>query len=123
MYEKISTGVLGVHPTFFYESFWNFIGLMILVFVLKKYRKFDGQLFFSYIAWYGIGRVWIEGMRTDSLYIPGTSLRISQLIALVSAVIALGVILYILLVKKPKPENLYVNKIKEAQSDHDTENT
>lgn len=123
VYEKVVSGELGVHPTFFYESMWNVIGLLILVFVLKKYRKFDGQLFFGYIVWYGIGRFWIEGMRTDSLFIPGTSLRISQLIALASAVIALGVILYILLVKKPAVDKLHVNKIKEAQTDHDTEDT
>ncbi len=123
VYEKVLSGELGVHPTFFYESMWNVIGLLILALLIKKHRKFDGQLFFSYIVWYGIGRFWIEGMRTDSLFIPGTSLRISQLIALVSAVIALGVILYILLVKKPTAEKLCVNKIKEAQTDHGTEDT
>ena len=118
VYEQVSTGVLGVHPTFFYESMWNLIGLLLLVLVIKKHRKFDGQLFFSYIAWYGIGRFWIEGMRTDSLFIPGTSLRISQLIALVSAVVAIGVILYIIFVRKPGPEKLYVNKIKEVQKEN-----
>lgn len=115
--EQITEGVLGVHPTFFYESIWNLLGLVILILVFKKWRKFDGQVFFGYIVWYGIGRFWIEGLRTDSLFIPGTGLRVSQLLALGSAVIALGVILYMLLVRKPGPEKLYVNRLKEGTDD------
>lgn len=116
VYEKIINGELGVHPTFFYESLWNVIGFLIIILLLKNRRKFDGQIFFSYVTWYGIGRFWIEGLRTDSLYIPGTSLRVSQLIALASAVLAIAVILYVLLVKKPGPEKLYVNRLKGEQA-------
>lgn len=115
--EQIINGELGVHPTFFYESMWNLIGLLFLVLFLKKHRKFDGQLFFSYLAWYGIGRFWIESLRTDSLFIPGTSLRVSQLVALISALVGIGCIAYMLLIKKPTPDRLYVNQIKEAEKD------
>ena len=121
--EQIIDGTLGVHPTFFYESAWNVIGFLLIAFVIKRYRKFDGQLFLSYIGWYGIGRFWIEGMRTDSLFIPGTSLRVSQLIALGSAVVAAAIMLYVLLVKKPGPEKLYVNVLKGESLDDDTENS
>lgn len=121
--QQIIDGTLGVHPTFFYESAWNVIGFLLIAFVIKRYRKFDGQLFLSYIGWYGIGRFWIEGMRTDSLFIPGTSLRVSQLIALGSAVVAAAIMLYVLLVKKPGPEKLYVNVLKGESLDDDTENS
>lgn len=120
---QIISGELGVHPTFFYESMWNVIGFVIIAFVIKNHRKFDGQMFLSYIAWYGIGRFWIEGLRTDSLFIPGTSMRISQLIALGSAVVAVAIILYMLLIKKPGAEKLYVNVLKEAQKEDDAENS
>lgn len=113
--EQIVNGTLGVHPTFFYESMWNLIGFLILVLIIKNHRKFDGQMFGSYIAWYGIGRFWIEGLRSDSLLISGTSLRVSQVIALISALVAVAYILYMLLVVKPKPEQLYVNQVKSKE--------
>lgn len=119
VYDQIIDGALGVHPTFLYESMWNLAGLLILVLILKKRRKFDGEMFFTYIAWYGIGRFWIEGLRTDSLFIPGTSLRVSQLLALVSALAAIGGIIYMLLVKKPGPEKLYVNQMKKKEDSED----
>ena len=99
-----------VHPTFLYESLWNLVGFILLVILLKKgMRKFDGQLFFTYIAWYGIGRFWIEGLRTDSLMFFGTGLRVSQMLALVSAIVAIGYIAY-RLKKKPAPKQLYFNQ-------------
>ena len=76
-------GAPPVHPTFFYESMWNLIGFAVLHFCCKR-RRFRGEIFLIYVAWYGFGRFWIEGMRTDSLYIPGTALRISQVVACVS---------------------------------------
>jgi len=114
--EQIVAGTLGVHPTFFYESLWNFIGLLILVLVVKKHRKFDGQMILSYVVWYGIGRFWIEGLRTDSLYIAGSTLRVSQLLALVSALSAAGIMIYVLIRKKPKPEVMYVNIVKAKEA-------
>lgn len=119
VYDQIVDGTLGVHPTFFYESMWNLIGLLLLVLIIKNRRKFDGQMFFAYVAWYGVGRFWIEGLRTDSLCVPGTSLRVSQLIALVSALAAVGCVLYMFFVKKPEPEQLYVNQLKEKEASED----
>lgn len=103
---------LYVHPTFLYESLWNLDGLIILC-VLSKLgkRKYDGQFFWSYILWYGLGRAWIEGLRTDSLYIGSTDIRVSQLLAAVSAVAAL-IVLIINAKKAHKPEDMFVNRKK-----------
>ena len=101
VYEKILDGTLGVHPTFFYESVWNLIGLVLLIFLFRKGRRFNGQVFFSYVIWYGIGRTVIEGLRTDSLYLFGSGLRVSQLIGIISVVGA--VILYVVRIKTAYP--------------------
>jgi phosphatidylglycerol:prolipoprotein diacylglycerol transferase len=85
VYNAILNGDLGVHPTFFYESFWNLIGLGLLILIAKKWRKVDGQIFLSYIIWYGAGRAVIEGMRTDSLYFFNTGIRTSQVLGILSA--------------------------------------
>ena len=85
-----------VHPTFLYECLWNVIGFILINIFFKK-RKFDGQMFLMYITWYGIGRAFIEMLRTDSLYIPGTPIRISMLVGFlcfaggIAAMIVLGV--------------------------------
>ncbi len=73
------SGMVEVHPTFLYESLWNLIGF-ILIHCLYKKKKFDGQIVLMYITWYGFGRMFIEALRTDSLYIPGTPFRISLVI-------------------------------------------
>lgn len=78
-----------VHPTFFYESLWNLIGFIALHFYTKK-RKFPGEIALLYVAWYGLGRAWIEGLRTDSLYIG--SLRVSQVLAAVSCLAAIALL-------------------------------
>ena len=104
------------HPTFLYESVWNLIGFIGLHFYCKK-RKFDGEVFLLYVAWYGLGRAWIEGLRTDSLYLFSTGIRVSQLVAAVSFVLAAGIIAYVRLRKKPQPENLFVNRVRRAQED------
>ncbi len=69
-----------VHPTFLYESLWN-LGVLLVIFLYRRYKKFDGEMFAMYIWGYGLGRVWIEGLRTDSLMIPGINFRVSQLLA------------------------------------------
>lgn len=93
-YYAVMDGTLGVHPTFFYESIWNLVGLLLLVFILYKgLRRFDGQNFCFYLIWYGLGRFFIEGLRTDSLYFFGTGLRVSQLVALASVI--LGTVLLV----------------------------
>jgi len=101
------------HPTFLYESLWNLVGFILLHFLSKK-RKYDGQTFLQYVAWYGLGRVWIEGLRTDSLYIGSTDIRVSQLLAGVSFVIAVGVMLYIRLFKNPDGSGMLVNRAAKA---------
>ena len=104
-----SGAVTYYHPTFLYESVWNLVGFIALHFLTKK-RKFDGQIFLSYLAWYGLGRVWIEGLRTDSLYLFGTGIRVSQLVAALCVVIGGGALAFILIKKKPDPAKLYVNQ-------------
>ena len=90
-YQRVLDGTLGVHPTFFYESMWNLLGFILLVLIARKGRKFNGQLFLSYVVWYGVGRAVIEGLRTDSLYFFGTGLRSSQILGLASALVAIVV--------------------------------
>ncbi|MBQ4289590.1 MAG: prolipoprotein diacylglyceryl transferase [Clostridia bacterium] len=88
------------HPTFLYESLWNVIGLVILLLVFrKKQKKFSGQLLLLYLIWYGVGRMFIEGFRTDSLFLG--NIRISQLVAL--GCVIFGILFYVLLRRKAKP--------------------
>ena len=94
MYQSILDGTLGVHPTFLYESLWNLLGFVILLVLMKKGRKFNGQMFLSYVIWYGLGRAVIEGLRTDSLYFFGTPIRSSQMLGLVSAAAAIGLYVF-----------------------------
>lgn len=82
-------GAAAVHPTFLYESLWNLVGFVALHFYSKK-RKFPGEMALLYVAWYGLGRAWIEGLRTDSLYI-GT-LRVSQVLAAISCIVAIALL-------------------------------
>ncbi len=88
---------LFVHPTFFYEFAWCMLGFLVLYIILKKFRKFSGQLFLSYGIWYGLGRTFIEGLRTDSLYIGATNIRVSQLLSIcivaVCSVILIGMLI------------------------------
>ena len=76
-----------VHPTFLYESLWCLLGFAFIAWYTRR-RKFDGELTLLYMMWYGAGRAVIEGLRTDSLMIPGTSLRASQVLAAAMAVVA-----------------------------------
>lgn len=80
-----------VHPTFLYESLWNLVGFILLTILFKK-RKFDGQIFLIAVSWYGLGRFFIEGLRQDSLYIG--QFRISQVLAAVLFIGALGLLIY-----------------------------
>lgn len=76
-----------VHPTFFYESMWNLLGFLFIVWYTRR-RRFNGELALFYCGWYGLGRAWIEGLRTDSLMLGG--LRISQVVAALGVVLSLG---------------------------------
>ena len=89
----ISTTCIQVHPTFLYESLWN-LGILLILFLYRKNKKFDGELFAMYLTGYGIGRFWIEGLRVDQLQIGNTGLAVSQILAAVIAVTAVSVIIY-----------------------------
>lgn len=97
MWENMETidGVsfIQVHPTFFYESLWCLMVLVLLL-LYRKHKKFDGEVFLFYVFGYGFGRVWIEGLRTDQLLIPDTVIPVSQLLAGVLVVVSLGMIMY-----------------------------
>ena len=84
-----------VHPTFLYESLWCCALLIILV-LYRKHKKYEGELFLMYIFGYGLGRVWIEGLRTDQLLIPGIGLPVSQVIAGCVVIFAGAALLYLL---------------------------
>lgn len=117
---------LEVHPTFLYESLWNIAGLIVLIVIAKRWRKFDGQMFFSYLVWYGVGRGFIEGLRTDSLYFFGTGIRVSQMLGFASALAGAAVLIWMLAVRRPGPERLWVNRQKETdaqQPEQDKEET
>ena len=84
-----------VHPTFLYESLWNLVGLAFLIWLSKhRKRRYNGQYILTYFFWYGLGRAWIEGLRTDSLYIGSTGIRVSQLLS-VALVLVAGTILFL----------------------------
>ncbi len=80
-----------VHPTFFYESVWNAIGIFALLFY-RRFHSFSGEEFCGYLVWYGLGRAWIEGFRADSLYIG--SVRVSQMLAIATVLLGISIILY-----------------------------
>ena len=104
-----------VHPTFLYESLWNlalFIGLWL--WVRKGKRKYDGQMSLLYFFFYGLGRAWIEGLRTDSLYIGHTGIRVSQALSLVLVLCAGALLLWERRREHPA-EALWVNRVKAAE--------
>lgn len=80
-----------VHPTFLYESVWN-LGVLILLLLYRKHRKFQGEIFLLYLLGYGLGRAWIEGLRTDQLWIPGTEIPVSQVLAVVLVIVSTVII-------------------------------
>lgn len=94
-----------VHPTFLYESLWCLVGFAILYVILRKFRRFSGQIFLCYGIWYGAGRAIFEGLRTDSLYIGDTTIRVSQLLSAVVVVVFASVLVALLVkfIKHPKP--------------------
>ena len=96
-----------VHPTFLYESIWCLVGFVALRFYMKK-RRFNGDIALLYAIWYGLGRFWIEGLRTDSLLlVPSMGLRASQLVAAIAVVG--GIIAEVILRRKYKDQTLMVH--------------
>ncbi|WP_312693583.1 prolipoprotein diacylglyceryl transferase [Caproiciproducens sp.] len=77
-----------VHPCFLYESLWCLLGFVLLHIFSRRFRKYDGQVFLGYMIWYGVGRFFIEGLRTDSLITPILPLRVSQVVAAVTVITA-----------------------------------
>lgn len=82
-----------VHPTFLYESVWCLL-LLAVLFFYRRCKKFEGELFLVYLLGYGLGRMWIEGLRTDKLLIPALNIPVSQMLAGITVVVALVLIVY-----------------------------
>lgn len=99
-----------VHPTFLYESIWNLLGF-ILAALLTKHKKKDGQIFLLIFGWYGFGRMFIEGLRQDSLYLGDTQIRVSQLLAFIIFILSVLAILYLQFTKNNKPLYHKPNKL------------
>lgn len=124
-----------VHPTFLYESLWNILGFILINIFFKK-KKFDGQNALYYFAWYGFGRMFIEGLRTDALYIGDTGIRVSQLLGFLLFAVATALIVYGLIYVKNHPDSKLAivnnapalevkeeNKAVEKKAEENSENT
>ena len=108
-----------VHPTFLYESLWNMLGLLLLLFGLTRGRRCDGENTWFYFLWYGLGRTWVEGLRTDSLYLfdwtlMGQPIRVSQALSIVMVVVSICMLVYNIKIRPHSPENLLVNQVAAA---------
>lgn len=120
-----ATTYMDVHPTFLYESLWNVIGLLLLYFVVSRARRFDGENTCFYFIWYGLGRFWIEGLRTDSLYLFnwtlfGQRIRVSQALSLVMVLVCAGILVYQFKVKKADGSNLFVKRVQQSAEAEET---
>lgn len=93
-----NTEYVPVHPCFLYESLWCLTGFFVLYFISRKWRKFDGQMFLLYMIWYGLERMLVEGLRTDSLYTPFFGLRVSQILS--GIIVIVGTVLLIINLRK-----------------------
>ena len=102
------------HPTFLYESVWNIVGFA-LANVIYKHKRFHGQIALFYFTWYGFGRMFIEGFRTDSLYIPGTNLRISQCVGLACFLVC-GLMLIVLSLRERGKAPLFEREAAEGEA-------
>ena len=107
--------VVVAHPTFLYESLWNLVGILLIYLVFYKKKKFDGQIVFTYLGWYGFGRMWIEILRTDSLYLfkglLGETIKVSVFIGACSVIACIiGLTVLYLKNKNAPEEEAYVPK-------------
>ena len=82
-----------VHPTFLYESLWC-LGVLVLLLLYRDHKKFEGEVFLFYLFGYGVGRFWIEGLRTDQLFLTGTEVPVSQILAGVLVIVSLAIVVY-----------------------------
>lgn len=102
-----------VHPTFLYESMWN-LALLIAMLFYRKYKKFEGEQWLLYLGGYGLGRAWIEGIRTDTLFLPHTTIAVSQVLAIALVIVSVTADILI---------RHYLNKNKESAVEMEKENT
>ncbi len=117
-----SSQFIDVHPTFLYESLWNLVGLLLLFFVISKGRRFDGENTWFYFLWYGLGRAWIEGMRTDSLYLfnwtfLGEPIRVSQALSVLLAILSAFMLFYNIKIRKCSPESLRIHQVEHQSAE------
>ena len=103
------TDMVGVHPCFLYESLWCLLGFVLLHFYGKYRQRYSGQIFFSYLVWYGFERMFVEGLRTDSLYLPfqifGMDIRVSQVLSF--AIFVTGLVM--LIINRKKEDSFYAD--------------
>ncbi|MCM1144822.1 MAG: prolipoprotein diacylglyceryl transferase [Blautia sp.] len=97
------TNYIQVHPTFLYESLWNLLVLCVLLFY-RPHKKFAGEMCLVYLGGYGLGRFWIEAIRTDQLYVMGTTVPVSQVIAICCVVVSIGADVFIRYRRREKAE-------------------
>ena len=116
-YFALLNGEIGAHPTFLYESLWNFAGFVAIWLIYIKLKntkhlyKFNGQIFYTYLTWYGLGRAWIEGLRTDSLWLVDGVIRVSQLVAVLSFIVGAALMAYSFVTLYKGKENVLVKKV------------
>ena len=113
LYNTVTGVVEYHHPTFLYESLWNMTGFIALHFLSKK-RQYDGQIALGYVAWYGLGRAWIEGLRTDSLW--WGPFRVSQMLAAISCIAAV-IILVVQAFRPHDRSKLLCNQVKATEAE------
>lgn len=111
---------LPVHPTFLYESVWCLLGFFILNYMVHKHRHFKGEIFMLYGVWYGLERAVVEGLRTDSLYIGDTTLRVSQLLSI--AIVAVFAVAFVVCFVKYKKGTLWSALQLDKVTDENIEN-
>lgn len=122
----VTGALVEVHPTFLYESLWNLIGLALILTLVSRSRRFDGENTCFYALWYGVGRFFIEGLRTDSLYLFGWKLfgqpiRVSQALSLLIVVAALFMLIWHIRVRPHDPRELYVNQVAQREAEETRE--
>ena len=104
-----NTHMQAVHPCFLYESLWCLLGFVLIHFLSKRFQKYSGQVFYFYLVWYGFERMIVEGLRTDSLYLPfevfGMPIRVSQVLS--ALILIFGIVM--LIINRKKEDKFYDN--------------
>lgn len=108
------TNYIQVHPTFLYESLWN-LALLVILLLYRKHKKFEGEQWLLYLGGYGLGRVWIEGIRTDTLFIPHTTIAVSQMLA--ATLVILSATADILIRRNPGKNSAHADKEKKTDTE------